>query len=69
MLAQEVYDKTGDPKEIMWVDATNHIDLYDVEKYFVPAVNKTIEWFTKYLIEETEKSVTSGIVVNSRAVE
>lgn len=53
----------------MWVDATNHIDLYDVEKYFAPAVNKTIEWFTKYLIEETEKSVTSGIVVNSRAVE
>jgi fermentation-respiration switch protein FrsA (DUF1100 family) len=48
--AQEVYDKAGEPKEIMWVDAPNHIDLYDVEKYVEPAVNKTAEWFNKYLI-------------------
>jgi len=47
--AQEVFDKAGEPKEIMWVDAPNHIDLYDVEKYFEPAVNKTAEWFSKYL--------------------
>jgi fermentation-respiration switch protein FrsA (DUF1100 family) len=48
--AQQVYDKAGEPKEIMWVDAPNHIDLYDVEKYVEPAVNKTAEWFNKYLI-------------------
>jgi fermentation-respiration switch protein FrsA (DUF1100 family) len=48
--AQEVYDKAGEPKEIMWLDAPNHIDLYDVEKYVEPAVNKTAEWFNKYLI-------------------
>jgi uncharacterized protein len=48
--AHEVYDKAGEPKEIMWVDAPNHIDLYDVEKYVEPAVNKTAEWFNKYLI-------------------
>jgi uncharacterized protein len=47
--AQEVYDKAGEPKEIMWVDAPNYIDLYDVEKYLEPAVNKTVEWFNKYL--------------------
>jgi uncharacterized protein len=47
--AQEVFDKAGEPKVIMWVDAPNHIDLYDVEKYLEPAVNKTIEWFNKYL--------------------
>ena len=33
----------------MWVDAPNHIDLYDVEKYVGPALNKTVEWFNKYL--------------------
>jgi hypothetical protein len=35
----------------VWVDAPNHIDLYDVEKYLEPAVNnnKTVEWFNKYL--------------------
>jgi hypothetical protein len=48
--AQQVYDKTGEPKEIMWVDAPNYIDLYDVEKYFGPTVNnKTVEWFNKFL--------------------
>jgi hypothetical protein len=33
----------------MWVDAPNYIDLYDVEKYFGSTVNKTVEWFNKYL--------------------
>jgi fermentation-respiration switch protein FrsA (DUF1100 family) len=47
--AQEVFDKAREPKVIMWVDAPNHIDLYDVEKYLEPAVNKTVEWFNKYL--------------------
>jgi fermentation-respiration switch protein FrsA (DUF1100 family) len=47
--AQEVYDKAGEPKEILWIDAPNHIDLYDVEEYFGPAVNKTVEWFNKHL--------------------
>jgi len=47
--AQEVYDTAGEPKEIMWVDAPNHIDIYDVEKYVESAVNKTVEWFNKYL--------------------
>lgn len=47
--AQEVFDKAGEPKVIMWVDAPNHIDLYDVEKYLEPAINKTVEWFNKYL--------------------
>lgn len=47
--AQEVYDKAGEPKEIMWIDVPNHIDLYDVERYIEPAINKTVEWFSKYL--------------------
>ncbi len=48
-IAQEVYDKAGEPKEIMWVDAPNHIDLYDVEEHIGPAINKTVEWFNRYL--------------------
>ena len=30
-------------------NAPNHIDLYDVEKYVEPALNKMVEWFNKYL--------------------
>jgi fermentation-respiration switch protein FrsA (DUF1100 family) len=48
--AQQVYDEAGDPKEILWLDTTNHIDLYDDEKYVGPAINKIVEWFNTYLI-------------------
>ena len=47
--AQQVYDEAGDPKEIHWLDTTNHIDLYDNEKYVGPAINKIVEWFNTYL--------------------
>jgi fermentation-respiration switch protein FrsA (DUF1100 family) len=30
--AQQVYEQAGEPKEILWLDTTNHIDLYDNEK-------------------------------------
>jgi hypothetical protein len=47
--AQQVYDEAGEPKEIMWLDTSNHIDLYDNDKYVGPAVNKIVEWFSAYL--------------------
>jgi fermentation-respiration switch protein FrsA (DUF1100 family) len=47
--AQEVYDLADDPKEILWLDTSNHIDLYNNEKYVGPAINKIVEWFNKYL--------------------
>jgi fermentation-respiration switch protein FrsA (DUF1100 family) len=47
--AQEVYDLADEPKEILWLDTSNHIDLYDNEKYVGPAISKIVEWFNKYL--------------------
>ncbi|HZC47570.1 MAG TPA: alpha/beta hydrolase [Nitrososphaeraceae archaeon] len=47
--AQEVYDLADEPKEILWLDTSNHIDLYDKEKYVSPAISKIVEWFNKYL--------------------
>ena len=47
--AQEAYELAGEPKEIFWLDTSNHIDLYDNEKYVYPAINKIVEWFTRYL--------------------
>jgi fermentation-respiration switch protein FrsA (DUF1100 family) len=47
--AQQVYDEAGNPKEILWLDTTNHIDLYDNEKYVGSAINKIVEWFNTYL--------------------
>jgi uncharacterized protein len=47
--AQQVYDEAGEPKEIMWLDTSNHIDLYDNDKYVGPAIDKIVEWFNAYL--------------------
>jgi fermentation-respiration switch protein FrsA (DUF1100 family) len=47
--AQEVYDLAGEPKEILWLDTSNHIDLYDNEKYVGPTISKVVQWFSKYL--------------------
>jgi fermentation-respiration switch protein FrsA (DUF1100 family) len=47
--AQEVYDLADEPKEILWLDTSNHIDLYDNKKYVGPAISKIVEWFNKYL--------------------
>jgi fermentation-respiration switch protein FrsA (DUF1100 family) len=49
--AQEVYDSAGEPKEILWLDTKNHIDLYDNEKYVSPAISKIVQWFNKYMLK------------------
>jgi uncharacterized protein len=47
--AQQVYEEAGEPKEVLWMDTTNHIDLYDNEKYVRPAISKIVEWFNRYI--------------------
>jgi fermentation-respiration switch protein FrsA (DUF1100 family) len=47
--AQQVYEEAGEPKEILWLDTTNHIDLYDNVKYVSPAISKIVEWFNSYI--------------------
>jgi hypothetical protein len=47
--AQSVFDRAGDPKELLWLDTTNHIDLYDVPKYVDPAVDASAQWFRSHL--------------------
>jgi fermentation-respiration switch protein FrsA (DUF1100 family) len=47
--AQQVYEEADEPKEILWLDTSNHIDLYDNEKYVGPAISKIVDWFGKYL--------------------
>jgi hypothetical protein len=48
--AQQVYEEAGEPKEILWLDTTNHIDLYDNEKYVSHAISKITEWFNRYVL-------------------
>lgn len=47
--AQDVYDRIGGPKRIVWLDTTNHIDLYDVAGYVDPAVDAVAAWMHQSL--------------------
>jgi fermentation-respiration switch protein FrsA (DUF1100 family) len=47
--AQAVFDRAGGPKDILWLDTTNHIDLYDVDRFVDPAVTRCSAWFAEHL--------------------
>jgi fermentation-respiration switch protein FrsA (DUF1100 family) len=47
--AAAVHQRAGDPKEILWLDTTNHIDLYDQPAYVTPAVEAAAGWFSRWL--------------------
>jgi len=47
--AKEVYGRASEPKEIVWLPTTNHIDLYDVPEYLTPALAEITAFFGKHL--------------------
>jgi fermentation-respiration switch protein FrsA (DUF1100 family) len=47
--AREAYQRIGDPKRIVWLDAKLHIDLYDGEPYVTQAVEAVTAFLTEYL--------------------
>jgi fermentation-respiration switch protein FrsA (DUF1100 family) len=48
-LAQALYDDAAGVKEIRWLDASQHIDLYDVEPYVTEAVAVTNDFLARHL--------------------
>ena len=49
-LAREIYErKPGDDKELLWLDAGQHIDLYDVEPYVTRAARATADFLHRSL--------------------
>ena len=47
--AREAYERMGEPKHIVWLDANLHIDLYDGEPYVTQAVDAVAAFFGKHL--------------------
>ncbi len=47
--AEAAFDRAGEPKRLLWLDTTNHIDLYDEPKYVDPAVDAVAAWFDQHL--------------------
>ncbi len=47
--AQDAFDRITGTKELVWLDTTNHIDLYDQEPYVGPAIDRIADWMAEYL--------------------
>lgn len=47
--AAAVFERAGGPKDILWLDTTNHIDLYDVPAYVDPALDRIETFLAEYL--------------------
>jgi hypothetical protein len=48
-LASELHQTAAGPKEMVWLDCTQHIDLYDVEPYVTQAVEATAGFLHRHL--------------------
>jgi len=48
-LAQAAYDAAGEPKELVWIETHNHVELYDQEPYVGEAVGHVLGWLERVL--------------------
>ena len=48
-LASALYERASGPKEMVWVEAERHIDLYDVEPYVTQAADATASFLHRVL--------------------
>jgi hypothetical protein len=47
--ASAAFARAGEPKKLVWLDTSNHIDLYDVPGFVGPAVDEALAWFSTHL--------------------
>jgi fermentation-respiration switch protein FrsA (DUF1100 family) len=47
--AQQAYDAALEPKELIWVETHNHIELYDQEPYVSHALGHVVRWLDRQL--------------------
>lgn len=47
--AQQAYDAALEPKELIWIETHNHIELYDQEPYVTRASTRVLDWLARHL--------------------
>jgi fermentation-respiration switch protein FrsA (DUF1100 family) len=47
--AQQAYDAALGPKELIWIETHNHIELYDQNPYVTEATSQVIGWLGQHL--------------------
>jgi len=48
-LARELHERTSGEKQTIWMDATQHIDLYDAEPYVSEAADRAADFLHRHL--------------------
>jgi len=46
-LSEKAFKRANEPKELFKIEGATHLDLYDIDKYVDPAVNKLAMFYTK----------------------
>jgi fermentation-respiration switch protein FrsA (DUF1100 family) len=47
--AELVYASAGEPKSMVWIETTNHIQIYDIEPYVGQATTALIDWLADHM--------------------
>jgi uncharacterized protein len=47
--AQEVYDRAGEPKQLHWIETSNHVELYDQAPFVPEAIDTLVDWLGQNL--------------------
>lgn len=47
--AQEVFDRAPEPKELVWIETHNHVELYDQQPYVPQALDRVVPWLDTHL--------------------
>jgi fermentation-respiration switch protein FrsA (DUF1100 family) len=53
-LAQAAYDAAIGPKELIWIETHNHIELYDQDPYVTETVGRIVGWLDRTVGSATE---------------
>lgn len=49
--AQEVFDRAGEPKQLHWIETSNHVELYDQAPFVPEAIDTLVDWLAPHLKE------------------
>lgn len=47
--AQEVYDRAAEPKQLRWIETSNHVELYDQGPFVPEAIATLVDWLGVHL--------------------
>jgi fermentation-respiration switch protein FrsA (DUF1100 family) len=47
--AQQVFATAGEPKSMVWIETTNHVQIYDIEPYVGQATTALIDWLRDHM--------------------